>query len=544
MSFIHRMMLKRFGLVQTHPVSIQRDLKVRMPDGAELATDVYIASARAPVILIRLPYGKGALLAAGTAYPLASQGFNVVIQCCRGTFGSSGKFDPFRDDERDGLATIEWIKQQPWYGGSIGMYGSSYLGYTQWAVSASAGPEVKALSMQVTLSDFSEMIYSGDSLMLETKLTWTRLVTLSKKSRLAILRVVIPGLRQLLAIKDHHWRTLPLASMDEKVIGERVPFWQDWMEHSSKDDPWWRPMNFRKSIDQVKRPVTMVAGWYDIFVPWQMRDFAALRQAGCEARITVGPWGHTSTDLGAAAMHDAVEWFNRHLRGKDPEPRQRVKLFVIGANEWRYFDEWPPRESIAEQWYLQPQRKLLDRTAPDSAADQYVYDPADPTPSSGGPMLSPDAFSVDNTKLEARSDVLTYTSEPFAEQRDIIGPVAAELYVSSTVASADFFVRLCDVDAAGVSKNICDGLQRIKITSAGTPQRVRIETWPTAYRIAQGHRLRAQISSGAFPRWARNLGGSEPFTRATQLHKATQSIYHSPTCPSAVIVPFCRAVQR
>jgi putative CocE/NonD family hydrolase len=543
MAFIHRLMLRRFGLVQTHAVSIQRDLKVRMPDGAELATDVYLASGRAPVILIRLPYGKGALLSAGTAYPLASQGFNVVMQCCRGTFGSSGKFDPFRDDERDGLATIEWIKQQPWYGGAIGMYGASYLGYAQWAVSVCAGPEVKAMSMQVTLADFAEMIYCGDSFSLETKLTWARLVTVSRKSRLAMLRLVIPGLRQL-TVREHHWRTLPLANMDEQVIGERVPFWQDWMEHSSRDDPWWRAVDFHKSIDQVKRPVTMVAGWYDIFVPWQLRDFAALRAAGCEARITVGPWGHTDTDLGATAIHDAVEWFDRHLRGIAPQPRQRVKLFVIGADEWRYFDEWPPRESVAERWHLQPERKLLDRTALDSAADQYVYDPAEPTPSIGGPMLSPGSFSVNNAKLEARTDVLTYTSEPFSEQRDIIGPVAAELYVSSTAASADFFVRLCDVNATGVSKNICDGLQRIKVTSAGAPQRVRVEMWPTAYRIAKGHRLRVQTSSGAFPRWARNLGGNEPFTRATQLHRATQSVYHSPTYPSAVIVPFCNVSPR
>jgi putative CocE/NonD family hydrolase len=275
-----------------------------------------------------------------------------------------------------------------------------------------------------------------------------------------------------------------------------------------------------------------------------MRDFTALCQAGCEARITVGPWGHTDIDLGATAMQDALEWFNRHLRGMKPEPRERVKLFVIGADEWRYFDSWPPRESVVEHWHLQPERKLLDRPAPESTADHYVYDPADPTPSIGGPMLSPGSFSVDNAKLEARADVLTYTSEPFLEQRDIIGPVAAELHVSSTAASADFFVRLCDVNAAGVSKNICDGLQRIKIKSAGAPQRVRVEMWPTAYRIAKGHRLRVQISSGAFPRWARNLGGNESFARATQLHRGTQSIYHSSERPSAVIVPICNGPSR
>ena len=147
--------------------------------------------------------------------------------------------------------------------------------------------------------------------------------------------------------------------------------------------------------------------------------------------------------------------------------------------------------------------------------------------------------SVDNTELEARSDVLTYTSEPLPQSRDVIGAVAAELFVSSSAQSADFFVRLCDVDANGVSTNVCDGLQRVRIESADAPQKVRVELWPTAYRFAQGHRIRVQISSGAFPRWARNTGGIEPIAHTTKLHAATQSIHHSPNCASAVILPFC-----
>ena len=143
MSLFTRWVQKRLGVAQTHSFSIRRDINVAMPDGAQLSTDLYIgkSSARAPVVLIRSPYGKGMLFAASTAYPLASQGFNVVMQCCRGTFGSSGTFNPHHDEQRDGLATIEWIKQQAWYGGSIATFGLSYLGYTQWAIGASAGPK-------------------------------------------------------------------------------------------------------------------------------------------------------------------------------------------------------------------------------------------------------------------------------------------------------------------------------------------------------------------------------------------------------------------
>jgi hypothetical protein len=298
-------------------------------------------------------------------------------------------------------------------------------------------------------------------------------------------------------------------------------------------------MGFRRSIGAIKRPISMVAGWFDIFLPWQMQDFIALRQAGCESRITIGPWRHTDTEMMDAGMRDAIDWFKRHLLGnntvRQPKP---VKLYVVGADEWRYFDEWPPRESVVEQWYLQPQRKLLDRIAPDSDADRYRYDPADPTPSVGGPALESEPFAVDNTALEARSDVLTYTSEPLTQHRDIVGAVAAELYVASSAASADFFVRLCDVGAQGVSRNICDGLQRVRLDASAAPQRVRVDLWPTAYRIAPGHRIRVQVSSGAFPRWARNLGGAGLMAQATELPSSTQSLYHSPTCPSAVMLPF------
>jgi len=539
MSFYFRWMLKKLGVAQTHPVIIKKGLKVRTPDGIEMATDLYLGSpnSAAPAIMIRSPYGISAMLAAGSAYPLASQGFNVVMQSCRGTFASTGKFDPHHDEQRDGLTTLEWIKQQPWCNGSIATFGMSYLGYTQWAVAATAGPEVKAMAMQVTLSDFAQMTYSGNSFALKNALTWTQMVTWMK-SPSGMLRVMLSQILRRPSISAQQWLELPLASMDEKIIGQRVGFWRDWVQHDSANDPWWAPMSHRKTIANIKRPISLVAGWHDIFLPYQMHDFIELQKAGCDARITIGPWRHTDMGIGQTGLRDAIEWFNLHLRNQPPTQKSKaVKLFVVSANEWREFDAWPPRESQVEHWYLQPQKKLLDRIAPDSPADQYRYDPADPTPSVGGPALEAVPHSLDNAKLEARADVLAYTSEPLANSRDIVGPVVAELFVSSTAKSADFFVRLCDVDALGMSMNVCDGIQRVSIESGG-PQKVRIELWPTAYRVAQGHRVRIQVSSGAFPRWARNLGSGEPIAGATELFKATQSIHHSPNHPSVVLLPF------
>ena len=320
------------------------------------------------------------------------------MQSCRGTFGSTGKFDPHHDEQRDGLATLEWIKQQPWCDGSIGTFGMSYLGYTQWAVAAAAGPEVKAMAMQVTLSDFSQMTYGGDSFALENALTWTQMVTLMK-TPLGMLRIMLSLLLAAQPFAAEQWLTsCRWRSMDEKVVGERVGFWQDWVQARFRGRSLVGADEFSR-IDQGHQTSDHDGGW-------MVRHFSSLADARfhrlaagrCEARITIGPWRHTDMELGQPAMHDAIDWFDRHLRGKDGAPeRKAVKLYVIGADEWREFDEWPPREARVEQWYLQPQRKLLDRIAPDSQADQYRYDPADPTPSLGGPALEATPYSVDNT---------------------------------------------------------------------------------------------------------------------------------------------------
>ena len=166
-----------------HSVSVRRDIKVRMPDGAQLLTDHYFPKDvdKPPVVLVRSPYGKSGFMSASMARPFAERGFQVVLQCCRGTGGSSGVFDPHHDERADGLATLDWIKSQVWYGGAIVTYGLSYLGYTQWAVAREAGPEVKAMAMQVTVSSFARMTYAGDSLMLENALSWTKMVTSMKR---------------------------------------------------------------------------------------------------------------------------------------------------------------------------------------------------------------------------------------------------------------------------------------------------------------------------------------------------------------------------
>jgi len=159
----------------------------------------------------------------------------------------------------------------------------------------------------------------------------------------------------------------------------------------------------------------------------------------------------------------------------------------------------------------------------------------------GGIVLGRQAGPRDNRRLEARPDVLTYTSAVLEDALEVIGPVRAELHIRSSLAYTDFFVRLCDVQPGGRSMNVCDGATRVSPERhAAAPDGVvpvTVELWPTAYRFSRGHRLRVQVSSGAHPRIARNLGGGHPLATGTALHVSDQEVFHDAAHPSAIVLP-------
>jgi putative CocE/NonD family hydrolase len=521
---------------RTYDVMVERDLKIPMPDGVVLLADRYAprGSERLPTILVRCPYGRGSVFGLLYGRFFAERGFQVLLQSTRGTFGSGGAFDPYIHEHDDGLATVAWMKQQPWFSGALGTNGPSYLGYTQWAIARDAGADIQAMAIQISTSNFHNRTYAGGSFGLDNALNWTYgMATQEKASRLSRLGAQ-RKLRPLFA-------RLPLRDLDQLAVGRHVSFYQDWLVNTEADSDYWQRRNFAPTVKEVSAPIHLTGGWYDIFLPWQLRDYRILRDAGKQPYLTIGPWAHSSFGQMTTSVREALAWFNAHLLGDHSQlSKWPVRVFVTGVNEWRSLPDWPPPTIQSQRFYLQPDRGLAPDLPGASEPDHYRYDPADPTPAVAGPVLAGKSLPTDNRQLEARPDVLTYTSAPLENDLEVIGPVQADLYVRSSLEHTDFFARLCDVDQRGTSLNVCDALLRVR---PGQPEaaadgtlHLTFDLWPTAHRFRRGHRLRVQVSSGAHPRYARNTGSGEPLATATKLVIADQSVYHDPDHPSAFVL--------
>jgi putative CocE/NonD family hydrolase len=520
----------------TTDVSVERDLAAKMPDGAVLLADRWYPSkpqGDQPTLMIRTPYGRRIMGPLGHLF--AERGYQVVLQSCRGTFGSEGEFAPMRHEHADGLATVEWIQAQPWFDGRLVTWGASYLGMTQWAIALDPPDVLKAMALDVTASKFRDVIvYPGGSFALEMALTWLHQI---KHQELGVRAVVRSQLRAGKVVA-RAGEILPLGKADADVLGESDSIFQDWLEHNTPGDPWWDAISVGEGLERVP-PASLVGGWYDLFLPGQVADYEALREAGCTARITIGPWTHASPGLVGETLRDGLSWFSAQLgerRGK--VHRAPVRVHVMGSKRWQEFSLWPPAGDT-RRWYL-GRWGTLDSTPPAaSAPDRFHYNPHDPTPAVGGASLNfQTAGRKDQRRREHRHDVLTYTTPVLDEDITVIGPVTATLWLRCSLEHADVFVRLCDVSPKGRSVNLSDGIVRLGPGSvekdADGVFRLDVAMWPTANTFLAGHRVRLQVSGGAHPLYARNTGTDEPLATGATLRSADHEVFHDEERPSAL----------
>ncbi|WP_250001951.1 CocE/NonD family hydrolase [Actinoplanes sp. M2I2] len=502
-------------------------VRTPMRDGVVLVGDHYAPVTGRPrgTVLLRTPYGRGFPSSAMNGRLFAARGYHVLIQSVRGTFGSGGRFEPMAQEAADGQDTVAWLREQPWFDGRLATLGASYLGWAQWALMQDPPPELRAAVVYVGPHDFREAVFGTGTFTVGDFLGWSDMIAHQEDG--GLLRRGANGVSASRRLRPA-LRGVPLPDAADPVLRGRAPWYREWLSHPDGDDPWWLPYRAGGALSRVEAPVLLIGGWQDLFLDQTLEQYAALSARGVEVGLTVGGWTHLQIGIQGAATvaRESLEWLDQHLAGGPATRRSPVHVFRTGERRWHGPASWPPPSAPAV-FQLHADRTLtLTATPPPGPGDpaappvsvpppapatdetvSFRYDPADPTPTVGGRTLTGSMGVKDNRALEARADVLTFTTEPLPTAVDVIGSPVLELALAVEPAHADVFVRLCDVDWRGRSHNFSDRLLRLDpAVPAGRPQHLTLTLDPCFHRLAAGHRLRLQISGGSFPRFARNLG--------------------------------------
>ena len=525
-------------------------VRVTMRDGIKLSTNVFLppGPGRHGTLLVRTPYGKGATLITGYKAFLDND-FAVVVQDVRGRYDSQGTFEPLIQEDRDGDDTLKWIVKQPWSDGNVGMLGGSYLGISQWRAALSGNPHLKAIFPVVAGSDeYFDRYYSrGGAMKLGHRLEW-----MAENMRAA-------GYQQPVFSKFIFH--LPLRTIDKFVTGQRIPFFQETLNHPTYDG-YWRVRSTRERLSETNVPTFIVGGWYDNYVESDLATFADLSRRSGAHRIVVGPWPHNMSipfrgvsfgeHSSAPIRRFQIQWFKHWMRSPQPVPdfpHPPVRIFVMGANEWRDEQEWPLARTRYTPYYLSPARTLTTDIKK-AGQDEYTYDPRRPVPTRGGAICcNPEVFPwgpTDQREVEARDDVLTYSTAPLKQDMEVTGEIKAMIHISTSAPDTDFTAKLVDVFPDGHARNLCDGILRVRyrnslrkaeLAKPGEIYNITIPAGVTSNVFKAGHRIRVEISSSNFPRFDRNPNTGRVIAEETELRTARQTVYYGVRHASHVLLP-------
>jgi uncharacterized protein len=506
-------------------------VRVPMRDGVHLVADHYTPSTSNPAgtLLVRGPYGRGFPFALVFGRLYAARGYHVVLQSVRGTFGSGGEFEPMVNEAADGADTVDWLRRQSWFTGQFATIGVSYLGFTQWALLQDPPPELAAAVITAGPHDLLASVWGTGAFAVNDFLGWSDLV--SHQEDAIRLRT---GIRQLQAPRRvaRAVAELPLGASARGLLGSGAPWFESWVE-TGFNDSFWERMRFPAALDRVQVPVLLLGGWQDIFLQQTVQQYRHLRGRGVDVAMTLGPWTHTQllTNGLATIARESLDWLDAHL-GDAPAPRRPspVRVFVSGQG-WRNLSDWPPA-TTDHALYFRPGGHLSE-TAPVAGTPpaRFRYDPARPTPTTGGPLLSPNGGYRDDSRLAARDDVLSFTSATLTRDLYVYGNPVIELVHTSDNPNVDLFVRVSEVDVAkGRSRNVSDGYRRLGAARGADEavqgnETVSVELDAIAHRFSAGTRIRVVVAGSWFPRYARNLGTEEPVLTARQTKPATHAVH-------------------
>lgn len=502
-----------------------------MPDGVKLATDIYrpAETNRAyPVVLGRIPYNKAMYVGLGAQ--AVQRGFVFVAQDARGRFASMGENMPFDMDGPDGLATLEWIRQQPWCNGKVAVWGGSAGAINQYQILATGKFPADAQFMMVGAPSLYDVIY-------------------------------VNGIFRKALIED--WLK------QNKFSSNALPLW---VGHPVYDD-YWKGHDASRQYRQSHAPAIHIAGYWDIFAQETINGFNGLQKKGGKGargnqRLIIGPWTHlvmadAAGDFKFANaknppgdVEDAWKWFEHWLKGAEngTEKLPAVTYYVVGdafnknapGNEWREAATWPPFDVKPQKWFLNAEKKLSTDKPGKSEPLEWTYNPADPAPTIGGIQLSLTAGPKDRSALRKRADVLSFTSDVLEAPVEVTGRVRAVIYLETDVPDTDIFVTLCDVYPDGRVFNLCegmlrarfrDGLDREKMLKPGAVTPLEIDMWSTSVIFDKGHRIEAQVTSSSSPGFDPNPNTGAGFRENKETRPAHNKLHVDGRRASHLLLP-------
>jgi uncharacterized protein len=571
-------------------VTKQANVPAKMRDGTVLYADAYQPATNepVPVILMRTQYGKDGAQVQPSRFEspnwFASHCYIVVIQDIRGQYASKGTFDEYRDRD-DGYDSVEWAARLPGSNGKVGMYGSSYVGATQWLAATSSPPSLKAIVPSNTASDFYDgWTYEDGAFRLAFIEPWmmAELVLSAAENRgdaklAGELKQNYKAIAQWMQFRPYN--AFPPFHPESKEI---APYFFDAIRHPTRDS-YWDELSIEKRYAKVMVPVLAFEGWYDAFLIGGLKNFVGMQSEGgselarTNQRIVIGPWEHIGWGrpesvvsprlkaLGPVANSPVNEltiaWFDHFLKGKNNgvATGPRVDYFEMGENRWHVAKTWPLPETKFVSWYLGSGGHgasvmgdgTLSRENPTVALkDEFLYMPWNPVPSVGGhsccSWTSGAQGQFDQSPIEQRSDVLVYSSAVLTEPIEVTGPVSVTLYASSSAPDTDFTAKLVDVYPDGTAANLNNGIQSVRFRDSlrnptpikpGEVYKYTVNIWPTSNLFQPGHRIRLEVSSSDYPQFAPNPNTGEAFGASDRWVSAKQTILHDPEHPSAVILP-------
>jgi putative CocE/NonD family hydrolase len=489
----------------------------------------------------------------------------AVWQDVRGRFDSEGEWNPFFNEINDGYDAIQWAATQSWSDGRVVMFGGSYVAMVQWLAAKSRNPHLKGLATFVSPGDFyQDFFYEGGAFIFGAGSMWAAFTDGKLNNDLDA------------APWDRVFRFLP-ASRALSVIQRDPKAYRDWVAHPTYD-AYWRALSWNESFPSFDFPVLHFGGWFDIFQKGTIENFRRMTTeakpaARSKQELVVGPWGHNGqaqskvgeVDFGpqstAQLYQVGLSWLDRHFKGRNEgTPPKPVRVFTMGENQWREYDAWPVPGTRYVDYFLRSGGRAnsasgdgsLSREKPgqDESPDRYVYDPNNPVPTKGGgnccwPRHIPWG-ALDQRSVEARPDVLVYSTPPLETDLRVTGPVSLRLWISSSAPNTDFTGKLVDVAPDGFAMNLTDGIQRVTHRKGDdapvplvpdSPTEITVDLWNTSHLFKRGHRVRIEVSSSNFPRYSRNLNTAGPAETGEIVATARQTVYHDLGRPSRLVLP-------